>query len=50
MNPLAELLEQALEMVGEDQIDKMYLLEALLADLKSGTVSETQELINNPVS
>lgn len=48
-NPeLADLIDQAMN--SDDEIDLQYLLEALTRDLRAGTVSEVQDLIDNPVS
>lgn len=45
---LADLIEEAMN--SEEDIDRTYLLEAVVRDLRGHTLEHTRELLANPVS
>lgn len=49
MNPeLADLIEEAMN--SEEDIDRTYLLDAVVRDLREGGTAHTAELLANPIS
>ncbi len=45
---LANLIEEAMN--SDDEIDRTYLLEAIIMDLRSGDTAGVEDLLANPVS